>query len=223
MRRFLLAQSHGVSSSEEVPSPQKVLRWSSISEPVEESEVDFLHRRGSSAAESEESDMGFLRRRRSSNGGGSFLRRRRMTSGALVQRNSILDTKTLYARGDVRTASFCSVDAFRFDAHFEWQARLGSGSFAEVWAVRHKARPTERYAIKCLKQELRTKAERASYLQEVQVANALPVHPHVLRYYRAWQDEGRLYLQMELCGAPKHRARTAARPPSRPRPASSLL
>lgn len=150
--------------------------------------------------------MGFLRRRRSSSGGGmGFLSKRCSTgrSPPLRRQNSILETKTLCTRSSVRSASFCapagSELAFRFDAHFTWLHKLGSGSFADVWAVRHKGRADEKYAIKCLKHEFKSRAERAAYLQEIEVANTLPAHPNVLTYYRAWQDDGRLYVQMELC------------------------
>ena len=49
-------------------------------------------------------------------------------------------------------------------------------------------RPEEKYAVKVLKRQFRSKAERAAYLQEAELANTLPAHPHVVVYYRAWQD-----------------------------------
>ena len=62
--------------------------------------------------------------------------------------SSIADMKMLFANVLCRTASFVAAPgtdlAFTFDAHFEWQQLLGSGSFADVYAVRHKLRRNER-------------------------------------------------------------------------------
>ena len=100
-------------------------------------------------------------------------------------------------------ASFCAVPgsegAFKFDDHFVWGGKLGSGSYSEVYAVRHKVRPEERYAIKRSKREFHSRKERAEYLREVQLANDMPAHPNVAEYYRAWQDSYFFYVQMELC------------------------
>lgn len=70
---------------------------------------------------------------------------------------------------------------------------------AQVYAARHKMRPEEHYAIKCSKQELHSRKQRAEYLREVQLANDMPVHANVVGYYRAWQDSYFFYVQMELC------------------------
>jgi tRNA A-37 threonylcarbamoyl transferase component Bud32 len=121
----------------------------------------------------------------------------------LFRLNSMADTKMLFARKDARSTSFCAVPgsegAFKFDDHFVWGGKLGSGSFSEVYAVRHKVRPAERYAIKRSKREFHSRKERAEYLREVQLANDMPAHPNVAEYYRAWQDSYFFYVQMELC------------------------
>ena len=121
----------------------------------------------------------------------------------LARRNSMQETKTIFARSDVRSASFCAAPGedlgFNFENHFEWNGKLGSGSFADVWAVRHKTRPEERYAIKVLKKKFKSRAERAHFLQEAQLANTLPPHAHVVAYYRAWQESMIMHVQMELC------------------------
>ncbi len=36
-------------------------------------------------------------------------------------------------------------------------------------------------------------------LHEIQAVAALPEHPHIVRYYRAWQQRREFYLQMALC------------------------
>ena len=100
----------------------------------------------------------------------------------LVHRNSMADTKMLFARKDARSCSFSEPNAFKFDEHFLWEGRLGSGSFSEVYAVRHKMRLQERYAIKRSKREFHSRKERAEYLKEVELANDMP--PHVCRVAR---------------------------------------
>jgi len=105
--------------------------------------------------------------------------------------NSMAETKMLFNRQDS--------EVFKFEDHFVWQQSLGSGSFADVVAVRHKARPQERYAIKRSKNEFHSRKQRAEFLREVQLANAMPSHPNVVEYFRAWQDSFFFYVQMELC------------------------
>lgn len=108
-------------------------------------------------------------------------------------------------RGLVHSASFCiapgTEGGFNYEDHFDWGARLGSGSFADVYEVRLRNEPERKYAVKCTKREFRNKRERAECLQEVQVACGMQAHPNVVQYYRAWQDEKKFYVQMELCEA----------------------
>ena len=138
----------------------------------------------------------------------------RPVTRSLTRHNSITETKTLFAHCAARSASFSEPSQFSFDSHFEWLERLGSepsfrtggncalesnhrpwthlpagGSFADVYAVKHKIRPDERYAVKVLKRQFRSKTERAAYLQEAELASTIPAHPHVVVYYRAWQDD----------------------------------
>ena len=140
----------------------------------------------------------------------------------LVRANSLLETKMLFERswpwrrktipevgvvGSARPdqsqrstdSETSAISEFGFHDHFTWEGKLGSGSFAEVYAVSHKSRPTEKYAIKCFKEELHSRAVRADRLREAEIANQLTPHPNVITYYRAWQDERRMYVQMELC------------------------
>jgi len=122
---------------------------------------------------------------------------------ALPQRqNSMADTKILFGR-EGRSESFCAAPgtqhAFTFEDHFRWLYKLGSGSFCDVYAVEHKMRPDERYAIKQLKREFKSRKERAEHLKEVELANNMPTHPNVVEYYRAWQEAFVFYVQMELC------------------------
>lgn len=38
-----------------------------------------------------------------------------------------------------------------------------------------------------------------SCLREIECVAALPAHPHIVGQYRAWQQHGHFYIQMELC------------------------
>jgi len=67
-----------------------------------------------------------------------------------------------------------------------------------VWLVRSRSDG----ALSAVKRSLAAftgRADRQRYLREVQAAAALPEHPHVVRYYRGWQQERHFYQQMELC------------------------
>lgn len=112
------------------------------------------------------------------------------------------DVKMLFARGDMCTSSFTAVDgsplAFQFEDHFLWEGRLGTGSFADVYAVRHKQRTEERYAIKAFKGQFKSRAERTERLREAELANQIPAHENVIEYYRVWQQDRLIYVQMEL-------------------------
>ena len=126
--------------------------------------------------------------------------------GRLRRRNSLLDTKVLFTRSDSRwpvqqpkAEEAREPSEFSFHDHFDWDEHLGAGSFADVYAVRHKRRPAERYAIKCYKSQLKSRAERAALLKEAELANELEPHPNVVTYYRVWQEASTMYVQMELC------------------------
>lgn len=111
----------------------------------------------------------------------------------LQHHNSMIDTKVLFERNGWLTTTFA------YDDGFEWGPRIGSGSFSDVYSVRHKHRPEEMYAIKKSKRKIHSKKERAEFLREVELANNMPSHPNVVEYFRAWQDELIFYVQMELC------------------------
>jgi len=89
-------------------------------------------------------------------------------------------------------------DDFLFDDQFEYLQQLGSGSFSTVYRVRNRA-DGEEYAVKASKKSFRTRTERRLLLREAEVASRLGEHKHVVRYFRAWQDQRFLYLQVELC------------------------
>ena len=55
------------------------------------------------------------------------------------------------------------------------------------------------YAVKCSLGLYRNSADRRSKLQEVQKHELLPQHPNLIKFIKAWEEKGRLYIQTELC------------------------
>jgi tRNA A-37 threonylcarbamoyl transferase component Bud32 len=115
----------------------------------------------------------------------------------LRHQNSMVETKMLFTRAVPPLGRTESI--FKFEDHFTWLGKLGSGSFSDVYAVCLKSRPNERYAVKCSKREFKSRGERSEFLREVELANQMPVHPNVVQYYRAWQEHQVFCVQMELC------------------------
>lgn len=85
-----------------------------------------------------------------------------------------------------------------FKHDFVQMGPIGEGGFSVVWKVR--ARRTGRlYAIKRSKREFRGRRDRDRCLWEARALKRLAEHPGVLRFERAWQEEGHFCLQTELC------------------------
>lgn len=85
---------------------------------------------------------------------------------------------------------------------FDLLGLLGAGVSATV--LRARARNNQHmYALKKSKHQLRSERERGLLLQEITVLEKLVADArnfdHIVRYYQAWQEEGYLYLQTELC------------------------
>jgi membrane-associated tyrosine/threonine-specific cdc2-inhibitory kinase len=76
--------------------------------------------------------------------------------------------------------------------------RLGAGSFGEVFKVQSKE-DGRYYAVKISRQGFRGELDRSYRLQEVNRHEVLKPHPNCVRFYRAWEEEGHLYIQTELC------------------------
>jgi len=81
---------------------------------------------------------------------------------------------------------------------FDFIRVIGHSPTSEVWLVRSKNNGLLS-AVKRSLAEFKSRADRDRYLQEVKAAASLPEHPHVVRYFRAWQQERHFYVQQELC------------------------
>uniref|UniRef100_A0A914VD32 Membrane-associated tyrosine- and threonine-specific cdc2-inhibitory kinase n=1 Tax=Plectus sambesii TaxID=2011161 RepID=A0A914VD32_9BILA len=85
-----------------------------------------------------------------------------------------------------------------FDQCFEKEKKLGEGSFGEVFRVRSKE-DGRRYAVKRALERFRNANDRQLKLIEVQKHELLPKHCNLVNFVRAWEENGRLYIQTELC------------------------
>ena len=77
---------------------------------------------------------------------------------------------------------------------------IGSGTFAEVFKCTLKNGSNETFAIKKSRRQFRSKRDRADLLSEVhvmQTVGATPC-PYLIRFFRAWQEDGYFYVQLDL-------------------------
>jgi len=89
----------------------------------------------------------------------------------------------------------------RFKEEFQELGILGNGNFGTVLKCRNRLDGCM-YAVKVTNQKFRGKADRERVLKEVYALAALcngDDNPHVVRYFGAFVEDGRLYIQTELC------------------------
>lgn len=85
-----------------------------------------------------------------------------------------------------------------FNQCFSVEAKIGEGSFGEVFRVRSKE-DGRLYAIKRTIGTFRSATHRLEKLSEVQKHEKLPKHQNLVRFHKAWEELGSLYIQTELC------------------------
>lgn len=59
----------------------------------------------------------------------------------------------------------------------------------------------KRYAIKKSHHLYSGEKNRASMLHEVKIQELLPPHENIVKFFKAWEESDRLYIQLELCGS----------------------
>lgn len=89
-----------------------------------------------------------------------------------------------------------------FESNFHILSKIGSGEFAEVWNVRDM-RTGEKYAIKKTKQPFLGNSDRRRHIEEVNHMWALKESQHCVELVNAWEQDGFLFIQMELCNGGK--------------------
>ncbi|XP_063702681.1 membrane-associated tyrosine- and threonine-specific cdc2-inhibitory kinase [Culicoides brevitarsis] len=125
-----------------------------------------------------------MRNNDTTNGGAhaiSFRENGNETSGSLLSSAYKKDTNLSY-----------------YEQRFEQISRIGEGSFGEVFKVRSKD-DGKYYAVKRSKQFLRSENYRAERLEEVRRYEQFSNHEHCIVLHKAWEEDDRLYMQMELC------------------------
>lgn len=85
-----------------------------------------------------------------------------------------------------------------YEQCFEQYEKLGEGSFGEVFKVRSRD-DGRYYAIKKSKQFFRSEQYRSGSLEEVRRYEQFSDHEHCVTLFKAWEEDDRLFMQMELC------------------------
>ncbi|CAG5116235.1 unnamed protein product [Candidula unifasciata] len=85
-----------------------------------------------------------------------------------------------------------------FEQLFEDVTPIGQGSFGEVFSCKSKD-DGKYYAVKKSRQPFKGQFDRKCKMEEVAKHQLLPIHPNCIRFYRAWEERGHLYIQTELC------------------------
>nr|XP_019542910.2 membrane-associated tyrosine- and threonine-specific cdc2-inhibitory kinase [Aedes albopictus]XP_019542911.2 membrane-associated tyrosine- and threonine-specific cdc2-inhibitory kinase [Aedes albopictus]XP_019542912.2 membrane-associated tyrosine- and threonine-specific cdc2-inhibitory kinase [Aedes albopictus] len=85
-----------------------------------------------------------------------------------------------------------------YEQCFEQIAKVGEGSFGEVFKVKSKLDGCL-YAVKKSKEFFRGENYRQERLEEVRRYEQFSEHENCVKLYQAWEQEDRLFMQMELC------------------------
>ena len=97
-----------------------------------------------------------------------------------------------------RTESVLQPDLFHYHDHFDFLGLIGQTKNSEVFRVRHR-QTKEIFAVKRSVGGFRTKLQRERCLREIRAVAALPAHENIVGQYRAWQEGGHFYIQMDYC------------------------
>ncbi|XGW31456.1 hypothetical protein V3C99_009985, partial [Haemonchus contortus] len=85
-----------------------------------------------------------------------------------------------------------------FEQCFKIVRQLGRGVFGEALEVEN-LEDGKRYAIKRALHTFESSGDRRQKLHEAMLHESIPAHQNIVRYEKAWEERGRLYIQTELC------------------------
>ena len=86
----------------------------------------------------------------------------------------------------------------RYESEFHEESKLGSGQFGSVFRCINRLDGCT-YAIKRSIRPVAGSTYEQTSLNEVYAHAVLGKHPHVVRYYSAWAEEGHMLIQNEFC------------------------
>ncbi|KAJ2160751.1 mitosis inhibitor protein kinase swe1 [Coemansia sp. RSA 552] len=96
----------------------------------------------------------------------------------------------------------CRVDEHGYqnhlEQHFDILEHFDEGHFSSVFSVR-SLENGQLYAVKRTRSPYAGKLERGKKLREVEILWRVAQHPGVVRLVDAWEQDGHLYMQLELC------------------------
>eukprot|EP00282_Hemiselmis_andersenii_P014630 CAMPEP_0114141534 /NCGR_PEP_ID=MMETSP0043_2-20121206/17958_1 /TAXON_ID=464988 /ORGANISM="Hemiselmis andersenii, Strain CCMP644" /LENGTH=371 /DNA_ID=CAMNT_0001235679 /DNA_START=16 /DNA_END=1130 /DNA_ORIENTATION=- len=92
----------------------------------------------------------------------------------------------------------CCEEARSFHNDFFGFSEIGRGSFGKVYKCTRKM-DYHPYAVKEVVREFGSGRDKERMLKEIYALSAVTDNVHVVRYYNAWEEDGKLYIQMELC------------------------
>ncbi|XP_055638031.1 membrane-associated tyrosine- and threonine-specific cdc2-inhibitory kinase [Toxorhynchites rutilus septentrionalis] len=111
------------------------------------------------------------------------------TATAISFKNSQTELSSLYQRE--KRESY-------YEQCFEQITKVGEGSFGEVFKVKSRLDGCL-YAVKKSKEFFRGENYRQERLEEVRRYEQFSEHENCIKLYQAWEQDDRLYMQMELC------------------------
>jgi hypothetical protein len=120
------------------------------------------------------------------------------TERELLYDNGCGERSTSWTPQPMRKSSRSETSEDYLTKTFEMIQKIGSGSFADVFKVRE--RTTGRlFAVKKTRQPFMGFKDRLMKLAEVQKLSMLGDHSHCVRLFDAWEQNGYVYMQTELC------------------------
>jgi len=116
----------------------------------------------------------------------------------LGRTDSLAENKVLVTTGLRRSESIVQPDLFHYHEHFSFLSTIGETKASEVFKVAHR-QSGEVFAVKRSRKRFRSKLQRERCLREIQMVASLPEMENIVAQYRAWQEGGHFYIQMDYC------------------------